>query len=327
MLRKFLPLLFVFLFVVVLVQMLILMPEELELRNPTEFLQVDEWSQNLQQSMENLRLMESKGDRKTWDLNAVSAQSLRENETWVMVDVEARFYTEAEAIYQVRAGLAEYRRDNKRIRFSGDVRVDSSQDYSFATEEIEYRPDTESLIGNKPIRILALSSPDSKPAELRSNEVLVDLKKNTAQFLGGVRPQMQKLRQDELGISTENMIFSENGGKVIFPDQVEFVYADLVLRGERAVLQYDRSTQTLQQLDLEEDVRVQSVDKRALAGSLRLEFTEQKIILEKSPRLIQNEDELLGERIVFTEAGKKIQIEKAKALLNSSEGGGQVLDE
>ena len=315
------------LFAALVLQFSLFAPDELEVRNPTEFLQVEDWNQEVQQSMENILLIESEEGKKVWDLRAVSAQALRETNAWAMVDVKAVFYASDGVEYEVASGLTEYDSSSKRMKFSNKVRVSSSNNYFFETDEILYDPDRENLVGNKPVRISAFPSSSKKYSEFRSQEVVVDLKTNIAQFLGRVTSSDLKDGNRELGLDTNNLILNENANKASFPSPVNFHYEGMLLSGKTGEMLYDPKTKKLQKLELGEEVKVESENKKALAGKLLLEFAKEQIILEEEPRLIQKEDELIGKRIIFQQAGKTLKIEGAKAFLNSSSGGPQVLDD
>ena len=141
MIRKRSFFLFLVLFAALVLQFSLFAPDELEVRNPTEFLQVEDWNQEVQQSMENILLIESEEGKKVWDLRAVSAQALRETNAWAMVDVKAVFYASDGVEYEVASGLTEYDSSSKRMKFSNKVRVSSSNNYFFETDEILYDPD------------------------------------------------------------------------------------------------------------------------------------------------------------------------------------------
>ena len=74
------------------------------------------------------------------------------------------------------------------------------------------------------------------------------------------------------------------------------------------------------------EFNLNSKNKNAVAGKLLLELLEEKLILEDNPRLLQRGDELIGTRFVFSQKGKKIEIQGAKAHLESNSSG-TVLDE
>ena len=57
MIRKRSFFLFLVLFAALVLQFSLFAPDELEVRNPTEFLQVEDWNQEVQQSMENILLI------------------------------------------------------------------------------------------------------------------------------------------------------------------------------------------------------------------------------------------------------------------------------
>jgi len=49
---------------------------------------------------------------------------------------------------------------------------------------------------------------------------------------------------------------------------------------------------------------------------MKLNLRAQEIVLDGNPQVIQDQDELRGERITFLEGGKKVKVEKVKAQMN-----------
>ncbi len=50
-----------------------------------------------------------------------------------------------------------------------------------------------------------------------------------------------------------------------------------------------------------------------MSDDLRIDFSTQKLTFSGKPRLYQDEDELVGDKIIFLEGGKKVKVEKVKA--------------
>ena len=64
-------------------------------------------------------------------------------------------------------------------------------------------------------------------------------------------------------------------------------------------------------------VKVSDADKFATSESVNLDLLANKYVFKGSPKIIQNNDELTGEEIVFLEGGKKVKIEKVRAKMEN----------
>ncbi|MNL10806.1 hypothetical protein D3C87_1316180 [compost metagenome] len=61
------------------------------------------------------------------------------------------------------------------------------------------------------------------------------------------------------------------------------------------------------------------VDKYATSESVNLDLLADKYVFKGRPKVIQNNDELSGEEIIFLEGGKKVKIERARAKMEKKE--------
>jgi lipopolysaccharide export system protein LptA len=59
--------------------------------------------------------------------------------------------------------------------------------------------------------------------------------------------------------------------------------------------------------------RVSDADKWATAQNVMVDFEKDRFIFRGHPRVVQNNDDLRGEEIVFLDGGKRVRVKGARA--------------
>ena len=85
------------------------------------------------------------------------------------------------------------------------------------------------------------------------------------------------------------------------------------ISGPEAVFNYDRERGEVVAVDVLGGVRVTDLDKWATAQKLNIQLDARKIVFTGSPRVVQNDDELRGEEIVFHNGGEQVEVRRARA--------------
>jgi lipopolysaccharide export system protein LptA len=105
-----------------------------------------------------------------------------------------------------------------------------------------------------------------------------------------------------------------------FRDQVVIEYDQMKLESPEASFQYKSQENLLDSVELKGGVKLNDLDKYATAEQIKIEPETNRIVLTGSPRVVQDQDELLGEQIVFIDGGKKVKIEKMRARVEKAPG-------
>lgn len=316
----------IFLFCLLLVQLVLVSPDELEVRNPSEFLQVDQWDENIQQNLEGILLVESEEQKKVWELEADSAIALRESNSWEMQKADANFHSSAELTYRVQADETFFDSATKDMNFKKNVVVTSSAGYQFETNSLSYSTDSKSLVGQEPVHFQGFSNRSKEMLKLEGKEIAIDLNSGLAQIAGGVKSERYVSGKQNLKFTSSNVVFSNDGGEARFEQDVVINYEDMVITGSEALIKYEPNKQEVKSISMQNGAKLDSPTKKAIAGILSLDLKKETLILEQKPRLLQKGDELIGDRFIFRNKGKNLEVKGAKAHLNSSSSG-TVLDE
>ncbi|MNY67067.1 hypothetical protein D3C86_2045840 [compost metagenome] len=66
-------------------------------------------------------------------------------------------------------------------------------------------------------------------------------------------------------------------------------------------------------------MKVSDMDKYATSDSVNLDLLADKYTFKGKPKVIQNNDELSGEEIIFLDGGKKVKVEKVRAKMEKKD--------
>jgi lipopolysaccharide transport protein LptA len=106
--------------------------------------------------------------------------------------------------------------------------------------------------------------------------------------------------------------FSSANKTAKFLSGVSVESGTMKMEGPEADFQYQNGTDLLQAVQVKGGVKVSDVDKYATSDTIHFDPTENQLILSGSPRVVQNNDELTGDRIIFIDGGKKVKVENVR---------------
>jgi lipopolysaccharide export system protein LptA len=91
------------------------------------------------------------------------------------------------------------------------------------------------------------------------------------------------------------------------------------ITGPEAVFEYGREQNLVKSVQVSGGVRVSDLEKWVTSQKVSVNFDKDRYVFSGNPRVVQNNDELQGEEIVFLEGGKKVEVFKARANVESRE--------
>jgi lipopolysaccharide export system protein LptA len=91
------------------------------------------------------------------------------------------------------------------------------------------------------------------------------------------------------------------------------------MQGPEAEFVYKSGVDLLDSVVLKGGVRLQDEDKFATSDVVSFDPTKNQFEFKGSPRVIQNTDELTGDKIIFLDGGKRVKVENIKARMESNE--------
>ena len=120
-------------------------------------------------SLEEIHYVETKGDKKAWELRAKSGQHFRKDDYTTLQDLTVTFYAEEGRIITL-TGKEGSMKGRKEIEVRGDVVITSSDGYRVMTDSLRYEEEKRRIFTEDPILM------EGKGVQVQGIGVVVDLK-------------------------------------------------------------------------------------------------------------------------------------------------------
>lgn len=320
------------LFLIVVIQLVVLMPRDVDtpdsslvpgtsdkvIPNPPPIAKDASGGQIVR----NAVMVDAKPTGKEIELWAETATRPKDREEWTLDDVRVKFYAQNGVTYMVTGKTGGVVTANYALWIKGNVVTKSSNGYTFKSESVFYDPKIKRLTA--PSKIEMEGPPDAKGSRLYldGEDMIADLTTNQMNVNRKVRArrQVQATGSDEktAQIQSNSAMFSGKSNLAVFKGNVVIDIETMRLTGPEARFAYDPQIHNLDSLIVEGGVRVTDADKSATSGSVAVFFKDDKYVFKGSPRVIQQQDELVGDEIVFLHGGKQVQVINAKAQVDPS---------
>ena len=85
------------------------------------------------------------------------------------------------------------------------------------------------------------------------------------------------------------------------------------ITGPEARFNYDPKTDVVKSVYVSGGTRVSDSEKWATSENVNVDFEQNKFVFRGDPRVVQNNDELRGDEIVFLDGGKQVDVRHARA--------------
>ena len=101
-----------------------------------------------------IHMVENKGDRKSWELEAEKASVFQEDKTTHLRNVKVTFYSLNRPPLVVTAKEGEVDMTTHEIVARGDVQMSSEEGYTLTTQTLRWVPDAQLVTTDDPVRIV-----------------------------------------------------------------------------------------------------------------------------------------------------------------------------
>ncbi|MCB0349398.1 MAG: LPS export ABC transporter periplasmic protein LptC, partial [Bdellovibrionales bacterium] len=306
-LQKFLVL---FGFFFLLIQLLFLVPEQVDVHDLSQDGMSNSES-SPEQIMSGVRLFEKREDKEDWELTAETAEAFAVSENWKLKKVAIIFYGK-QLKYNVTSDEAEINTTSMNIKVLGDINMKTSNDYEFQTEFLNYVSKSREL--DSPTRTKLVSPPDKngKRMQLEADKIIAALDENQAEASGNVYATKKEKKSDVV-IHSDEATFHLDTHYSQFMNNVKINYHTSVMEGPLASLKFDETKNALTELVMSGGAVLNDQNRHAVAETMSIQFIQDLFLLTGNPRVIQNGDELIGNEILLLNGGKQIQVKGAKA--------------
>lgn len=297
-------------FLFLLIQLLFLVPEQVEVHELSKD-GISSTESSPQQVMTGVRLFEKKADKEDWELTAKTAESFASSENWKLHDVGIIFYGKL-INYNVISNEAEVNTASMDIKVLGDIKMKTSNDYEFQTEYLNYISNQRELESPTRTKLITPADKNGSRMRLEADKIAASLDENQALAYGNVYAQKKEKKSDVV-IRSDEATFHMDTHYSQFMNNVKINYHTSLMEGPLASLKFDEVKNTLTELVMSGGAVLKDNNRYASAESMSIQFLKDLFLLTGNPRVIQSGDELIGNEILLLNGGKQIQVKGAKA--------------
>jgi LPS export ABC transporter protein LptC len=273
-----------------------------------------------QQKMKGVHLVESSAGDRDWELFADAAEGYEGKGKWQLQKVKILFYAKNQVQFTVTGEDAEIDTKTKDMKIEGNVKTISENGYRFESPLLLYLSKQRLLQSPGPVRMTGPSDLQGEGLTLSSNYMRSFVDRSEMNLEGNVTAQKKFKNGHHFLIRSDKAQFSGLHYQAHFQDQVVIEYDSMKLESPEASFQYKSASSPLDTVQLKGGVRISDLDKYATADLVRIEPETNRIVLSGKPRVVQDQDEILGDQIVFIDGGKKVKIEKMRARVEKAPG-------
>jgi LPS export ABC transporter protein LptC len=276
--------------------------------------------QESDQHIERVHLVEGLGSSKEWELFAEAAEGFLGQGTWNLEKVKVIFYAQTGDAYTVQGKKGQIDMGSKDIDIVGNVSTHSTNGYDFVTPELHYRAKQKVLHAPKKLTLKGPKDQVGQRLHLQGNGITTFLDNSLMNIESEVVAERQMANGKKLRIQSHKAQLSGRSNMVRFYEAVKMNYDEFTVHGPEALFAYKVGVDVPQAIVVNGGVQVADLEKRASAENLKIDVTEDRYILRGSPKVIQGNDEIKGEEIIFLDGGKKVRVQNVRALVDEGQG-------
>ncbi len=320
--RSLKKILFSVIIVALFIEVLLLAPEMLETSPKAEDAKADlsKLGNSADQNMTGVHLVESEGGKKDWELTAKVADGYQGKGLWELHQVKVLFYSDEATTFQVQGDFGTIDTKTKNMMVKGHAVTTSSNGYVFKSEVMNYDSKTKVLTSPTPVAMSTAKEQAGESFLLTGDRMTANVNDSHVLVSNNIRGTRKLKDGKVVKITSDDAEFSGKTNLARFIREVVIEMDGMRLQGPEATFEYEKDTNQVSHLFVKGGVRVSDIDKWATSERLRVDFLKNQMVLNGSPRVVQNNDELTGEEIVFLQNGKQVKVNNVKANLDHERG-------
>jgi LPS export ABC transporter protein LptC len=312
--------LFAMLLVILVVEIIILAPKDI---GSSKDMKLNKGPVSIEkraeQKMRKIHLVESKGDQKEWELWSEVALGFNSGGKWLLEGVRVKFFGDNGESYVVTGREGKIDTKSKDLEISGNVEMNSSNRYYFKTPKISYSSLERVITSPNEVFMRGPKSQEDGRLLVWGKSLSTDLKTGIMRVVGDVRAKKELSNSRTVSIKSQAAKFSSRKNLGEFTGEVVIDYEGSRITGPIVDFGYDSIAKTVSSLLVRGGAKITDMNRWATATQVHMLFDTDKYILRGAPRVVQNNDELRGEEIVFLDRGREIQVRRAKARIERPE--------
>ncbi len=282
-------------------------------KTPEELAKENLPSTETRQRAQGVHLVESKQGTRDWELFSDSAEDTSGKGAWKLDNVRVLFYNADKVDFVVTGKRGLISGDNKDMRIEGDVVTKSANGYVFQSNLVEYKSKQRLILS--PDAVKMQGPPDEKGKGLNLSGVRMEAHVEESLMLIKENVTATKVLNDgkSFKIRSGTAEFSGKNRLARFGNEVSIEIGPMRMQGPEARFEYRPDGDILQSVVVQGGVKVSDEEKYATSDTVRFDPEQNKFTFKGRPRVVQNNDEITGEEIIFIDGGKKVKVEKIRA--------------
>lgn len=303
-------LLLIFLFI----EVLVIFPKKLEQKTVSKSLENEAADlDGISQQMSEAHLVESTQGKRDWELFADKANVDAAQTVWKIYSVKVVFYGENNSSFTVVGSTGTFDSKNKDMIITGAVKTTTSNGYMLSSEKIIYTANKKLLVIPMPLLLKGPKDENGSFLQMKAGRMDGYLGKSIFNLYDGVSAEHTTVDGKPLNVTAGRSTLSLKDDSASFEENVVVHQGPAEITGPVCKFKFHSQTHTLIGLNMTDGMSFKDGDKSLTAQKLLVDFEKDIYVFNGSPRLKQNDDEISGEQIVFSEAGRKMKVEKIKA--------------
>jgi LPS export ABC transporter protein LptC len=266
-----------------------------------------------QQKMQGVHLVESQKGARDWELFADQAEGFEGQGSWDISNVKVLYYNQEKIEFTVTGDKGKLNTLSKDMEIEGNVLVVSNNGYRFQAPSVFYNSQTRKLKSPADIKMKGPSDTQGDGLMVTGNVMVADVATSEMQIERNVVGEKKLNNGKAFRIQSGSASFSGQSKKAKFSERVTIIVDTMRMEGPEAEFNYESEKDFLQSVLVSGGVRVSDLDKYATAERVQFDPIVDKFVFTGRPRVVQHNDEIMGDQIIFIDGGKKVKVENIKA--------------
>lgn len=271
------------------------------------------------QVLENVQLIGTENGRREWELNAETAVDFKGSGEWQLEKIKTIFFGKLGAHYFVKGKTGQVNIETRDMMISGDVMTRTSNNYELKSDVVFYDSKNKVLKSESPVSILGPKDEKGNRLRLAGIGMNALVEEGKTVILDNVKGEIALEDGTIMNVKSKSVELRADSRWAQFNGNVVIDVGSMRVSGPGAQFQYDSAGGILSSLFVNGGVKVSDVGKLATSENVKVSFKDNKFVFRGSPRLVQDQDELLGEEIIFLQGGKRVQVKGARANIESKQ--------
>jgi hypothetical protein len=275
---------------------------------------------SVEQKIIGVHSIGSKDEQKEWELWSEEALGYQDEKKWDLSKVKVAFFNASEQTFRVTGDAGNVDMETKDLLINGNVISESTQGYIFTTDQLIYNSQSREL--RSPNEVEFLSDKDSEGARflLKGRSLFANVDKNTLEIKEDVNGTRTSRKGEVTKIKSRKMKFNGQDHQVEFEENVELKYKSMTVQGPSAAFIYSKKENKVTNIRIFGGVKLTDQVRSATAKLIDINLKTETIRLVGKPRVLQNNDLVLGEEIILSNGGKRVEVRNVRAKVEEQNG-------